>query len=410
MKLTITQNELNFNLDKLLAMGYRENNVKRNFLFISKCLGKHLMIKPDVCRLTGYALAYQTYKPTNMDINKIKDLIEYPYSSMSKECNEIYKEKIKTNESVTVIGFAETATGLGMSVASAIEDSYYVTSTRELITDMNSCFDFEESHSHATSHQCFLKDVKKLNVDRIILVDDEITTGNTMLNLITAIEKHLPCEKKRKYTILSILDWRSDKQLKVFEDFVVNEKIDVEVFSLISGNIENNDKRFFSQKPSEELTEIIDVKDLSVFSRETRKTENGEISYISNSGRFGVEQKDIESIEEKAKQIYNTIISEYKDLENKKVLILGHGENMYIPSRIACQFKNSEFKTTTRSPIYISERRNYPIKEQSYFFDKGIKYYFYDKSFIEKYYDKVILFTDSDLNIKLCENQITYKL
>ena len=29
MKLTITQNELNFNLDKLLAMGYRENNVKR---------------------------------------------------------------------------------------------------------------------------------------------------------------------------------------------------------------------------------------------------------------------------------------------------------------------------------------------------------------------------------------------
>ena len=69
-----------------------------------------------------------------------------------------------------------------------------------------------------------------------------------------------------------------------------------------------------------------------------------------------------------------------------------------------------EFKTTSRSPIYISDENNYPIKEKHSFNDGDVKYFFYDKSFIEKYYDVVILFTETDLNIKLCENQVTYKL
>lgn len=405
MKINIEKNDLNFNLDSLLTLGYRANNEKRNFLFISKCLGKHLMIKPEVCRLIGYALAYQVYKPTNFDITKIKDLIEYPYSSMSEECDKIYKNKIITNESTLVLGFAETATGLGMAVASAIKDSYYITTTREPIIDMKSCFDFEETHSHATSHQCFLKDLSKLDSDRIILVDDEITTGNTMLNLIESLETNLP-SKKRKYIVLSILDWRNVAQIQKFEDFKKEKGIDIEVKSLISGSIECNDSRLFIENSENKIDDTITTNYLNAFNRITHNTSKGNVQYLDCTGRFGVSENDIENIE----NIANTIYSQLKDFDDKKILVLGHGENIYIPARIATKFKNVEFKTTSRSPIYISDENNYPIKEKHYFNDGDVKYFFYDKSFIEKYYDVVILFTETDLNIKLCENQVTYKL
>ena len=166
---------------------------------------------------------------------------------MNEVCKEIYENKFTPEELTLVLGFAETATGLGMAVASAIKDSYYITTTREPIIDMKSCFDFEETHSHATSHQCFLNDINHLNVDRMILVDDEITTGNTMLNLIESLENNLPY-KNRKYTVLSILDWRNEDQIKLYETFCKEHNVDIEVVSLISGYIENDDNTVYTSK------------------------------------------------------------------------------------------------------------------------------------------------------------------
>lgn len=410
MHINIEKNNLNIDLNKLLTIGYRANNEKRNFLFISKCLGKHLIVKPEIVKLIGYALSYQVYKPKNYPINDIISILEYPYQDMSKseKLKKIYENKIKTNEDTLVLGFAETATGLGMSVASAIKNSYYVTTTREKITSIKSCFDFEETHSHATSHQCFLEDLTKLNSNRIILVDDEITTGNTMLNLIESLEKNLPC-KKRKYTVLSILDWRNESQKEKFEKFKKSLNIDIDVVSIISGTIENNDNRIFIDKKESEILETTTVKDLHIFNRKKYITEDGDIEYLTSTGRFGIDTNDFEEIEQKSEEVFNFIKNDLS-ISNERILVLGHGENIYIPSRIAAKFSNAEFKTTSRSPIYISEENNYPIKEKHSFYDKDIKYFFYDKTFIESYYDKVILLTETDLNIKLCKNIYIYKI
>ncbi|MFQ7118904.1 MAG: phosphoribosyltransferase domain-containing protein [Intestinibacter sp.] len=44
---------------------------------------------------------------------------------------------------------------------------------------------FLEEHSHATNHNLYYEDLKYLkDKEEIILVDDEITTGNTCINLI----------------------------------------------------------------------------------------------------------------------------------------------------------------------------------------------------------------------------------
>ena len=96
---------------------------------------------------------------------------------------------------------------------------------------------------------------------------------------------------------------------------------------------------------------------------------------------------------------------------NEKILVLGHGENIYIPCRIASYINGDVyFKSTTRSPIYCENIDGYPIKEKHVFYHKGVKYYFYNKSEIEKKYDKVILITEDDLNIKLTNNMIAVRV
>ena len=161
--INIRKNKYNLNLDDLIIMGKRINNPKRNFLFISKVLGKHIEAKPKVCKEIGLKLA-----------RLIVDKEERSY---------------KNNEKISVIGFAETATGLGMAVASYIKNSYYITTTRECITELKSILKFEEEHSHATTHKCFPLDKDKLvNSEKIILVDDEITTGKSMINIIKELK------------------------------------------------------------------------------------------------------------------------------------------------------------------------------------------------------------------------------
>jgi len=119
-----------------------------------------------------------------------------------------------------------------------------------------------------------------------------------------------------------------------------------------------------------------------------------------------VEQKNIALIEHKFKRV-GDIISTYVSKDNK-VLILGHGEEIYIPSRIA-SYVNADvyFKTTTRSPIYCDGKI---IHDKSYFVYDDVKYFIYNKEELEKNYDKVIFISESDAIRKITSNTIEIKL
>lgn len=409
MKFHILENKYNINIDSLMSIGYRENNSKRNFLFISKCLGKHLIVNPEIINLTGLLLTYEIFGKEMFcwNIEELVSLLEHPYPKMKE--TESYKKAShdlhKINNSI-VIGFAETATAIGMPISKAI-GGYYVNTSREPITSIKSCLNFEETHSHATSHQCFLRDISYLkDAETVILVDDEITTGNTMLHLIESLERNLP-NKKRKYIIASILDWRSLEDRLKFKKFSEENHIDISCISLISGTFIIEDFTIFPKQECEIITEttsIIPIESSFMFHYE--RTSYGKERYLSNTGRFGTNNFD--RIETDCKSASEFISSTLNN--EKRILVLGHGENIYIPSRIA-SYLNADFRTTSRSPIYISNDNNYPIKSKHKFLDKGVEYYFYDKDFIEQYYDKVIFITETNgLNIKLCKNCCVYQL
>ena len=72
------------------------------------------------------------------------------------------------------------------------------------------------------------------NNNPIVLVDDEITTGKTALNIIRSIQNKFPREE---YIIASLLDWRSHTNRKQFKQLEEELQIKIHVISLLEGSI-----------------------------------------------------------------------------------------------------------------------------------------------------------------------------
>lgn len=403
LKIKIINNPYNFNLSDLVVLGGRLNNAKRNFLFISKVLGKHIPVKPNVMKAIGYLLANEIYPENNINVELLRDYIINKDGNENAVKAELSK-KITVNKDTLIIGFAETATALGMSLASSLNNIFYVNTTREELIDEKSVFDFEEEHSHAINHKCYLKDINKFkNAKRIILVDDEITTGKTMLNLIEELKKVSP---DKEYIVVSILDFRNDEYRQKYNEFINKNKINIRTVSLISANISFVTDTILNDNCNKIIDETISPININCFEKCIYKHKySGDTAYITHSGRFGCDSFNIDLIEEKAKTIANEIDKLVN--ENDKVLVLGHGEDMYIPSRIASYMKSKPlFKTTTRSPILINEKETYPIKDRYSFKYKDVTYYLYNKEIIEEEYDKVFFITEEKVPFKLTENMI----
>lgn len=404
IKLDIKNNQFGLDLNEILGVAKRDNNPKRNFLFVTNLLGKCLIANPDVCRGTGYLMADLVMKSNSFNNEVLINAIKKNKSSikLKKELDKY----IDTDENIFVMGFAETATGLGMSVASAIKNSYYVTTSREEINDVKSIFDFEEEHSHATTHKCYLKDLERLkNADRVILVDDEITTGKTCLNLIRELKK---ITKASKFSVLTIFDWRNEEYYDLYKDFIDETGLDVTAYSLIAGSISDVTKDVFNENDNFNIFEVLEVEEMNGFKHSIHSTINGDIKYIDNSGLFGISFDEIRALESRCKDIAMNI----SDRENgKKIAIVGHGENIYIPSRIASYLSNDvNFQTTTRSPLITENINEYPIKDRIKFVNEDVTYYLYNTKEMERNFDKTIMLTDKDISFKLLENIKIYRI
>lgn len=394
LDIRIKENRYGFRQEDLLEIGKRANNPKRNFLFISRLLGKHIIVRADMVKATGILLASLKY--TDLKNDGIVDYIKGKTDDITKELDQQTKKK----HNVLVIGFAETATGLGMGAASAIRGCTYQTTTREPIAGLKNMLEFREEHSHAEEHKCFsLIDSDFSKYDEIILVDDEITTGRTMLNLISDMEKRYGV---KKYSILTILDWRGKNDLLRYEEFIQKRNVDIQVHSVMSGSFESHDSTIYKRQEAELLPLLPGMPFMNAMKKvrldSVDKYDHVTVGerYFRDSGRFGVRQKNIRALEKTCMEISKRLYRKY----GKKVLVIGHGENIYIPSRVAA-YMGADFKTTTRSPICPDGKT---IKETACFFDRGTKYYFYNKTEIEKKYDRVILLTEQPLGVKLCEN------
>lgn len=371
IELSITNNPFQFNLEDLFQMGARINP-KRNFLFISKLLGKHLDVHPHIPKAAGHVLASlfleQQEKQKMESLSTLLSFIQHPKDM--ENLNNLLDNQYDLSESTLFIGFAETATGLGHAVFSAFSNAYYIHTTRDEVEHMTSVFDFKEEHSHAVDHRCFLRDQDILKrAKHIVLIDDEMTTGKTSLNLISSLHAHYP---GKDYTILSLLDWRKKEEKEMYGKVEKELGISIHCLSLLQGTIELKKNGTFTYE-EEKRGEKEEIKEnISYFLYDEISSLTTELS--ARTGISSIEQREIEIQAEKMGEK----VKKYRHFDD--TLVIGMGEFMFIPSRIAAHMgKGVFFKTTTRSPIFIHEETHYPIHDRILFQDgEEITYHLYN--------------------------------
>jgi len=240
MTIRVKDNHYNIPLNTLFTMAARKNP-KRSFLFVSKVLGKHIPINPYVGLLANRLLADKYMNEVHNINSKLntRDLVNGIINV--ENCEKLYKAAINNPyllpEPVIFIGFAETATGIAQGVFSYFEgEGFYTHTTRDVILEHDFNIEFEEEHSHAKDHNCYgiREDILKSDAS-IVLIDDELTTGKTILNIIKALQSKYP---RKNYVVLSILDWRSDDDINKFNEIEKEIGISIKVVSLVSGSIE----------------------------------------------------------------------------------------------------------------------------------------------------------------------------
>ncbi|MGA6102733.1 phosphoribosyltransferase domain-containing protein [Psychrobacter pocilloporae] len=189
-KNSLKQND-SYQLEDLLGFAQRINP-KRAFLFVSKVLGRHIPVAPSTMR------------------DAFTDLANLVPSDLPKP--------------ILVIGMAETAVGLSAGVHQALQTRYpnalLLNSTRHTQhRDNNSetlLTTFNEDHSHASQHLIYqstdsVTQEQLLTSKTLIMVDDEASTGNTCVNVVTAL-RDAGLTQLEQVHLTTLVDWSLDQE------------------------------------------------------------------------------------------------------------------------------------------------------------------------------------------------------
>lgn len=333
--------------EKLIKIAKRKNNKKRKYLIINPLQGKHIATQPS----------------------KALEL----FSNLTKKFQGLYK-----NEKILLIGFAETATAIGIQIAIDI-DTYYIQTTRESIPNVEYLL-FSEEHSHATEQKIVKDDIDNIinEIERIIFIEDEVTTGKTILNIINILEKEY--NRKFKYAVASIINGMNLESLNLYK----NKKIDIHY--LIKANYNNYEK-----KVDKIVENGYDYKDLNK-SKSCIKKIN--IKGYINSRRI-INPKEYKKA---CDELWHEIKKEIGNIHNERILVLGTEEFMFPSLYIGLQLEKEDnhvfCHSTTRSPIEVSLDEAYPLHSR---YELKSLYNAERKTFIYNIskYDRVLIITDS---------------
>lgn len=367
----------------LVRIAKRENNNKRKYLVVNRLQGKHIPVEPHEALAMFRALA-----------GSLKGKYE--------------KEKL------LVIGFAETATAIGAAVAAELGADYMQT-TREVIPDVEYLF-FSEEHSHATEQKLVKDDIDRVidTVDRIVFVEDEVTTGKTILNIINIlIQKY---SERIKFTVASVLNGMDGTALETYQ------KRGIELFWLVKTNHAAYTEVAESYKgdgsyivckddgaPESDICVIGQLEnrilEKDVLDKKAVKSDKGNcpesdgMVFIKTNRYMDTRRKiDPEGYAEYCEWLHQEIIRQI-DLDSvQNLLVLGTEEFMYpalyVADRLEAQGKAVRFHATTRSPIAVSTEEDYPLHTRyqlKSLYDCKRTTYVYD---LQKY-DTVVIITDA---------------
>ena len=171
-----------------LRVAKRYRNAKRAYLLVNPLQAKHMPVSPTealtMMRTLGEGLQQ-----------------EFPGTRL-------------------VLGFAETATALGAAVASRLgPDCAFLTTTREA-GEGPGWVCFLEEHSHAAEQKLWGGDLDALlqKTDTVLFVDDEISTGKTLRNMVAQLTRRWPALGEKTLVAASLLNRVTPEQEEALAD------------------------------------------------------------------------------------------------------------------------------------------------------------------------------------------------
>ena len=337
----------------ILKIAKRINNNKRPYLLVNPLQAKHIPVSPSE------AMEMMT--------------------SLGKLVAEKY------SEARLVIGFAETATAIGAVVAKTISDEcYYIHTTRENVRNAKEYAFFSEEHSHATEQKLVSDDLEKMlsKTETVILVDDEFSTGKTLINMVNRLRNDYLVLAEKKIVAASIINRLSEANIQRWH----NEKIE----SVCLLKLPETDYSDYVNPIAVTAAAIPIGKDIDSTTKMTIIKQN------FPDPRNGVNVSHYyESCISKV-----ALIQKRTDLRDKNVLILGTEECMLPALLIGKEIENEKevssvkCHATTRSPIGICNVQGYPIRSGfsiPSFYDSNRNTFIYNL----QQYDVVIIVSDT---------------
>lgn len=344
----------------LVRIAKRENNTKRNYLVVNPLQGKHVPVSPSK------ALAL---------FSDLADTIRGKYAG----------------EKLLLIGFAETATAIGAQAAIAL-GTEYIQTTREVMKGVDYLF-FSEEHSHATEQKLVKNDIDEAvgRVDRIVFVEDEVTTGKTILNIISVMKKEY--RKDIKFAVASILNGMSKEHRMLYEEKSIDLHYLVKTDHSRYGEIADT----FAGDGAYKKCFTDAGEHTNYFSQIEQK-----VPVVPIAGRMDARRLvDAHAYEAACRKLFEDISAARTLPVKERILVVGTEEFMFPALFVGAELEKlgNEVKchSTTRSPIIVSTEEQYPLHaryELRSLYDADRKTFLYD---IDAY-DQVLVVTDAELS------------
>lgn len=371
-----------------IIVEHRSNNPKRDFLFVNKKQCKHIPASP-------------------VDMMSMCKQLAYSVNNGLREKYGKHTEELR----ILIVGFAETATAIGTIVGDYLCD-YGLNiveikhTTRENVDGSVKLLTFEEEHSHATTQQLLSKVGVQYyldNVDYVLFVEDEISTGNTILNFINEFKKEASkygVDHAMEFGVASVCNWQDKANRVVFG------RHNIDRFYLISGSLKDANAKMLGGVgievlPDKDYTVDNNVDVTRVYVKAVDSDDS--LFYLNRTGHTTHLISNSNLL--KSDGLFSNISEMLSDC--KSVRVIGTEECMELPIKLGAYLEILHNKVvhchaTTRSKIDVipddstgewgAIKHRYNLTSA---YDCDRKTFIYN---MEAYTDAVVLVTDSNNN------------
>jgi adenine/guanine phosphoribosyltransferase-like PRPP-binding protein len=386
LSLRTTGSPVGLSLTDLVGLAVRRNP-RRAHLLVSRVLGKHVPTDPRVVlgaglllgelvrlRLAGDDTALPP--PVAAAAEQLRLALTDPDAADAAAGLLSAFAVPSARHDVVVLGYAETATALGDAVAERLGATLYLHSTRRSVPGLAPYGGFEEAHSHATSHLLLPAGPAMLEGgDALVLVDDELSTGATVLSTIEALHRRAP---RGRYVVAALVDLRSGDDRARFDDAGARLGARIDVVALATGVVRLPADVLDRGRALVEELDGVERARPSGPPTAVRWVDIGWPRTVPETARHGIAPEHRQLLATRLPRVADELAQAVQGLlppdagSWPRVLVLGTEELMAAPLRLAVALQGElagrgcpatvRFSTTTRSPVLPLDDPGYAIR------------------------------------------------